>query len=312
MAADLVSGDSLTGFVKAHPYATAGIGVGVVVVVWLLVANSGGSSTTAASGSTDDTATEAAAALSENQQNLNAQVDQAQIQAGVTNNQTAAAQAVALAQTQGATQTAVAASAATAASAYYGAATEISANNSAVAIAQTQAQTTQQADQDNLLASEFSSLAGVISNFGSQTASITTSGINSQTALGESDNTMIEDANKTAATTSSSTTSGTTSGTTSATSTPGAQTIAVSGASGGAYSNLATQTGLSNLAGIFSQGLNGLLSAFTLSANSSTPNVQQTASASLNAGAASLASNAPVQLATTIGNITSGTPGIVD
>lgn len=183
---------NLEGFAKQHPLATVGIVVGVFVLVWYLVSSgsSSSTSTTAATGSSSDATTQAAADIQSAQTSANEQTAIAQIAAGVTNNQTAAAQAVSLATISGQTQAAVAASAATTASAYYGAETAISGNNSAVAIAGLQAQSTEQTSENTLLSSEFSNLADVLKSFGNNAQAITTSGNSSQVALGESANAL--------------------------------------------------------------------------------------------------------------------------
>jgi hypothetical protein len=172
------------GFIKQHPVGVAVGGLAIVLVVWYLV-SSGSSTTTAASGSTDDTATEAAAALQAAQVTANSQTAAATIAAGVTNNQTAAAQTVALAQLQSTNDGNAAAATASVANAYYGAATDISANNSAVAVAGIGAQAAEQQDQDTLLSSEFGNLASVLTSFGNNTQSIVNNTTNASVSLGQ-------------------------------------------------------------------------------------------------------------------------------
>lgn len=154
------------GFIKAHPIESAVGGLAIVLVVWYLVASGSSSAPVAATGSTDDTATEAAAAIQAAQVTANSQTAAATIQAGVTDNQTAAAQTVALATLQGQNDANAAAATASIADAYYGAATDISANNSATAIAGISAQASEQQNQDTLLTSEFSNLASVLTSYG--------------------------------------------------------------------------------------------------------------------------------------------------
>lgn len=166
-------------FVKEHQTATVVIGGGVALVfVWYFFSSSSTPAPAAATTTVDPTAD--AAAIQAAQVSANSQTALATVAAGVTNNQTAAAQTVALAQLQTTTQSNVAASAAASSSAYYGAATEIAGANSAVAIADSQAQQVEQTSQNNLLASEFGSLASVLSGYGTAIQSM----VNSNTAAG--------------------------------------------------------------------------------------------------------------------------------
>lgn len=158
------------GFVKEHPVGIAVAVLGVVVLIYLY--ENSGSSAPTATGSADDSAINAAAAIQAAQTSANEQTAVAGIAAGVTNNQTTAAQTVALAQIQGQNDANAAAATATLGSAYYGAATEISANNTAGAIAATQAQETEQLSQNQTIASEFGNLSGVLTNFGNNTQSM--------------------------------------------------------------------------------------------------------------------------------------------
>jgi hypothetical protein len=160
MAQDLTeSGKSL---IQEHPYMVAGGALVVVLIVWYLVGS--GSSSSAAVAPSNNTSADAAA-LAAAQDASNAQIAQAQIAAGVTNNQTAAAQAVSLAQMQAQTDQVVAAATALGQQAQYNAAAEIAGSNASVAIASTQAQSAEQLSNNATLQSEFSSLAGVLNGY---------------------------------------------------------------------------------------------------------------------------------------------------
>lgn len=154
--------ENLTGgtenFLKAHPYASAGIVLGVVLVVWWLVSR-GSSAPQAGSGVVDDTGTADAAAIQAAQIGANGQLAQAQIQAGVLNNQTAAASQVALAQIGGQTATA-----------QFNSAAEIATSNSAVAIAASQIQGDEQLSNNATLASEYADLSSVLNGMFNSTS----------------------------------------------------------------------------------------------------------------------------------------------
>jgi hypothetical protein len=105
------------GFVKAHPVGSAIGGLAIVLVIWWALSGSSAAPAPAATGSTNDSSIAAATSI-----------QNAQISAGVANNQTDAQKAISLAQIQGNTDASVAASTAATQVAYYGAATDISNN----------------------------------------------------------------------------------------------------------------------------------------------------------------------------------------
>jgi hypothetical protein len=153
LAEDLTS--STTGFIKGHPYWTAGIVLGVVLVVWWLVSSgSATTATTTASGTTDDTGTTDAAAIQAAQLTANSNLAQAQLAANALNNQTAAGQTVALASIAGQQ-----------AGAAYEADASVASSNSAVAIAQAQVQGDEQLSNNATLASEYADLSATLASY---------------------------------------------------------------------------------------------------------------------------------------------------
>jgi len=174
-------------WITDHPYASAGIAVGTLVIVWYLMS---GSSATTAAASTDTTgaadvvaaqlaaneqlaATNAQAGVTNNQTSAAQTVALAQVQAQtdattaaaqVTDNQTAAAQAVALASIQGQTDAAVASSTAIAQSAQFNALAEVANSNASVINTMTNASAAEQLSNNATLQSEFGNLGYTLSN----------------------------------------------------------------------------------------------------------------------------------------------------
>lgn len=139
------------GVIKKHPVASALGGLGIVLIVWWAVSR-GGSAPQSTAVPNDTSGTAAAAGI-----------QNAQIAAGVANNQTAAQQTVALAQIQGATDAAVAASTAATTQAYYGAATAITSSNNGTYLGIVNANDTLAAQTNSTVASEMTTLSGVLS-----------------------------------------------------------------------------------------------------------------------------------------------------
>lgn len=139
---------STEGFVEKHPYATAGIGIGVILFIWYI--SSGSTPTTAAAPDDTDAAAEAlgAAQLATSAQTAqasiaaNASTQQASIAAGVANTSTAAQQAV-----------------------------DIATVNASSAQAQTAANAEVGVAGDNTLSSEFAALASVLTNYSNNAVS---------------------------------------------------------------------------------------------------------------------------------------------
>lgn len=161
--------ENLTGgtenFLKQHPYAAAGIVLGVVLVVWWLVSSGSSATPVAGTGSTDDTGTTDAAAIQAAQLTANGNLATAQLSAQALNNQTAAGLQIGLASIAGQQASTVAQSVAAGQVAQFNSAAEIAASNSGVAIAQAQVQGDEQLSNNATLASEYASLGGLLSNF---------------------------------------------------------------------------------------------------------------------------------------------------
>jgi hypothetical protein len=152
-----------TSWIETHPWEAAAIGLGGVLVIWYIWSSqSGGTASTPA-----DTSG-AAAAVQAAQLAANEQLASVQMQGQVTNNQTAAAQTIALAQTQAQTDQVVAAATAAGQVAGFNAAAEIAGSNSSVAIAQIQGQTAEQLSNNATLSGEYGNLANVLNNYISQ------------------------------------------------------------------------------------------------------------------------------------------------
>lgn len=160
------------GFVKAHPVGSAIGGLAIVLVIWwALAGRSAAPAAAAATGSTDDSATTAATSI-----------QNAQIAAGVANNQTAAQLTATLAGIQATTDASVAASAGATQVAYYGAATAISDNNLTTYQTGVAGGTTLNAQNDSTILSEFENLAALIASGQAVTAPGLTNGL--ETILG--------------------------------------------------------------------------------------------------------------------------------
>jgi hypothetical protein len=143
-------------FVEEHPYATAGIAIGVVILLWYLLS---GSSTPASTTVVQPDTTADAAQVAENQAAqdaataqtqiaANATVQQATIAAGVANSSTAAQEAASIAQ-----------------------------SNSQTAIAQSTNDDALTAQGNATIGSEFANLASLLTTFSNNTTSVQNTGI---------------------------------------------------------------------------------------------------------------------------------------
>lgn len=140
------------GVVKRHPITAALGGLAIVLVIWWALARGGSAPAAAPAVANDDSSTQAATAI-----------QNAQIAAGVANNQTAAQQTVALAQIQGATDAIVSTNTANTTQAYYGAATSIANSNNSTAVALRQADDGLAEQTNSTVAGEFTTLSGILS-----------------------------------------------------------------------------------------------------------------------------------------------------
>jgi len=163
------TGGDVWGFIKEHPAGIA-IAVGGLVVLFILLSRGGSSAPQSVAVPVDPTAD--AAAVQGQQIAVNGQTAIATIAAGVTNNQTAAAETVALATIQGQNDATAAAATAGIANSYYNAATAISDNNTSAAIASINARSAEQISSNANTASEFADLAKTVASFGGNTQSI--------------------------------------------------------------------------------------------------------------------------------------------
>lgn len=141
-------------WVKEHPVGAGAIAVGIVLVIWWMSSGSSGGATAAPDTSTAAAAQIQAAQIAANAQNAQLQTQAttqttlASIAAGVTNNQTAAAEAVALDASQKQLQAVTLAT------------------TSAQNIATTQATAAQNVAHYQAVSNEYSSLAGALAAFG--------------------------------------------------------------------------------------------------------------------------------------------------
>ena len=170
--ADPAVGGGVMDFVKEHPYAVGGCALALVVVIWYMQSSS---SSTASGNTGDNSSTDAAAAVQQTQTQANEALAAAGIAAGVTNNQTAAAQTVALAQAQAQVAAVTAAGTAQVGTAYYGAISEVAASNAATQIAGYQAQTAQVESENTAASNEYGSLATLLKSLGGNAQALGTS-----------------------------------------------------------------------------------------------------------------------------------------
>jgi hypothetical protein len=160
-------------FIEEHPYASAGVAVGVVLAIWYFTS---GSAPAGPSQPADNSG--AAAAVAATNAQVAGQTALAQIAAGVANNQTAATQATAIAGINAQLQAALAAAAGATSVAQYQSQADIVASHTAAHIAYSADAASVANSANATVASEYGGLASLIGKFGSTLTSQQNAGIN--------------------------------------------------------------------------------------------------------------------------------------